>query len=255
MSLLEVRNVSRRFGTLAAVDGVSMGLEAGELRAVIGPNGAGKTTFFNMVSGFFSPSSGTIFFVGHDITRLSVAQRVKMGIARTFQITEVFPELTLRENLQIAAEIAAGLRLRPWIGRSAGERLRARAVELLERGGLNALADRVVGELAHGDQRATEIMMALALEPRLLLLDEPSQGLAPIIVRDVFEIIAATRKEGLSVLLVEQNVRVAVQIADRAYVLDDGRIVYSGSAAELAADEERVRALAGASAGSWEKSR
>ncbi len=487
MSLLQVRNVSRHFGSLVAVREVSMTVEPGELRAVIGPNGAGKTTFFNLISGFFPPSAGSIHFDGKDITAWTAQKRVQHGMARTFQITEIFPELSVRENLRVPVEVASGLRLRPWLGKQDDARIRERVDQLLRMGGLTDKADRLVGELSHGDQRATEIMMSIGLKPRLLLLDEPtagmgdqetyditrlirrlhrdeklthradrarhardlpsgrphhgagrrrdagrgnggrdrqgrarasglpgedrmnaleasglhtfygkshilhgvglqvregeivtllgrngagksttmrslmgltppregtirvfgqettgwlpyrvaalgvgfvpegrrvfanltvdenlrvpleregpwnikrvyelfprleerkgnkgrqlsggeqemlaiaralllnpkllmldepSQGLAPLIVKQVFEVIAQMRKEGMSILLVEQNVRAAVEIADRAYVLDDGRVAYEGAAAEFAKDEERVRALAGASAESWEQ--
>jgi branched-chain amino acid transport system ATP-binding protein len=249
MSLLEVRNVSRRFGTLVAVDGVSIALEAGELRAVIGPNGAGKTTFFNMVSGFVPPSSGTIFFDGHDITTLSVAQRVKMGIARTFQITEIFPELTVRENLQIPVEIAAGLRLRPWLGRSAGERLRARTAELMELGGLTALADRVVGELAHGDQRTAEIMMALALEPRLLLLDEPTAGMGDQETFHITQLVHRLHRDNkLTIILIEHDMRVVFHLADRITVLAEGRVLAEGTSHDIATNEEVQAAYLGKAA-------
>ena len=155
MSLLTIENVTRSFGSLIAVDNVSMTVEPGELRAVIGPNGAGKTTFFNLISGFLRPSSGRIVFDGDDITTLLPARRVWRGIARTFQITEVFPELTVRENLRIAVEVAAGYRLRPWISRAATGAIDARLDELVAMGGLGTAQQRLVGELSHGDQRAT----------------------------------------------------------------------------------------------------
>src|SRR6185312_11888345 len=136
MSFVRVENVSRRFGNLVAVNGVSMSVEAGELRAVIGPNGAGKTTFFNMISGFLMPSAGRIVFDGDDITALPPAQRVWRGIARTFQITEVFPELTVRENLRIAVESASGFRLRFWQSAKESDEVGARVAELLQMGGL-----------------------------------------------------------------------------------------------------------------------
>src|SRR6202163_2452073 len=134
-----------------------MTVEPGELRAVIGPNGAGKTTFFNLISGFLSQTSGKIIFDGEDISGLLPARRVWRGIARTFQITEVFPELTIRENLKIAVEVASGFRLRLWQSRHADMEVMARVADLLEMSGLSQSADRLVGELAHGDQRATEI--------------------------------------------------------------------------------------------------
>src|SRR5262249_46091053 len=155
--------------SLVAVNDVSLEIEPGELRAVIGPNGAGKTTFFNLVSGFFPPTVGSILLDGHDITALSAHRRVRMGMARTFQITEIFPELTIRENLRIAVEAAAGHRLSPWLSASASAEIEARVFEFMDMAGLAEKADRLVGELSHGDQRANEIMMALALRPRLLL--------------------------------------------------------------------------------------
>ena len=156
MSLLRVDNVSRHFGRLIAVDRVSLVVEPGELRAVIGPNGAGKTTFFNMISGFFAPTAGRIFFGDRDVTGLPPHRRVALGMARTFQITEIFPELTVRENLRVPVEVAQGLRLRPWVSRKDAAATRARIDELLALAGLSARADRLVGELPHGDQRATE---------------------------------------------------------------------------------------------------
>jgi branched-chain amino acid transport system ATP-binding protein len=154
MSLLSVERVSRRFGSLVAVNDVTIAVEPGELRAVIGPNGAGKTTFFNLISGFLHPSSGRIVFDGDDITALLPARRVWRGIARTFQITEVFPELSVRENLRIAVEVASGYRLRPWLSRARNAEVASRVDELIGMGGLGQVADRLVGELSQGDQRA-----------------------------------------------------------------------------------------------------
>ena len=136
MSLLQVLNLSRRFGSLVAVDGVSLTVEPGELRAVIGPNGAGKTTFFNLISGFFLPSQGQILLDGRDITAEPAHRRVGMGMARTFQITEIFPELTVAENLRIPVEVASGFRLRPRLSRAADQELSARVFELMAMGGL-----------------------------------------------------------------------------------------------------------------------
>ena len=161
MSLLEVHGVTQRFGELTAVNQVSLNVEEGELHAIIGPNGAGKTTFFNMISGFHKPTGGRIVFDGGDVTDLPPHQRVGLGMARTFQITEVFPELSVRDNLRIAVEVTEGLRMKLYSTRRQAARTAARVDELLETGGLTANADRHVGELSHGDQRSTEIMMAL----------------------------------------------------------------------------------------------
>lgn len=242
MSLLEVRHASRHFGSLVAVNDVSLRVEPGELRAVIGPNGAGKTTFFNLISGFFPPTSGSIHFDGRDITRWPVHERVKHGIARTFQITEIFPELTVRENLRVPVEVAAGLRLRPWLGRDADTKVRMRVNELLEMGGLAAKADRLLGELPHGDQRAIEIMMSIALEPRLLLLDEPTAGMGDQETYDITRLIRRLhRDEKLSIVLIEHDMRVIFNLADRIMVLAEGQMLAEGTPDEIARDE-RVQA-------------
>ncbi|MGH7031636.1 MAG: ABC transporter ATP-binding protein [Stellaceae bacterium] len=249
MSLLRVENVSRHFGSLVAVDRVSLAVEAGELRAVIGPNGAGKTTFFNLISGFLAPSSGRIRFAGEDITTLLPAQRVWRGIARTFQVTEVFPELTVRENLRIAVEAAAGYRLRPWISRRAKAAVGARVTDLADRGGLTDREGRLVGELSHGDQRATEIMMALALNPRLLLLDEPTAGMGD---QETYNITRLIRKlhqdEHLSIVLIEHDMRVIFHLADRIMVLAEGRVLADGTPQQIAADEAVQAAYLGQAA-------
>ncbi len=242
MSLLDVRDVSRHFGSLVAVDHVSFKVEPGELRAVIGPNGAGKTTFFNLISGLFPPSSGSILLDGQDITTVPAHRRVGLGISRTFQITEIFPELTVRDNLLIPVESAAGLRLRPWISRADRVKVADRVQELLESGGLADKAERLAGELSHGDQRATEIMMSLALQPRLLLLDEPTAGMGDQETRDVVRVIRNLHKtEGLSIVLIEHDMRVIFHLADRIMVLAEGAVLADGTPAEIAADE-RVQA-------------
>jgi branched-chain amino acid transport system ATP-binding protein len=240
--LLEVRNASRNFGSLVAVNNVSLSVEPGELRAVIGPNGAGKTTFFNLISGFFPPSSGTIHFDGHDITTWAADKRVRSGIARTFQITEIFPELTVRENLRVPVEVALGLRNRPWLSRDADAQIRKRIDELVEMGGLTAKSDRLASELPHGDQRATEIMMSIALRPRLLLLDEPTAGMGDQETYDITRLIRRLhRNEKLSIVLIEHDMRVIFHLADRIMVLAEGEVLAEGTPEEIGKDE-RVQA-------------
>ncbi|MGH6727030.1 MAG: ABC transporter ATP-binding protein [Pseudolabrys sp.] len=238
MSLLRVENVTKNFGSLVAVDNVSMVVEPGELRAIIGPNGAGKTTFFNTISGFLLPSSGRIEFNGEDITPLLPARRVWRGMARTFQITEVFPELSVGENLRVAVEVAAGYRTSPWLSKAADHEIRARVTELMDMGGLSAKADRLVGELAHGDQRATEIMMALALKPRLLLLDEPTAGMGDQETYDITQLIRKLhREQKLTIVLIEHDMRVVFHLADRIMVLAEGKMLAQGTPKEIAANE------------------
>ena len=249
MSLLRVENASKHFGSLIAVNDVPMTVEPGELRAIIGPNGAGKTTFFNLISGFLRPTSGRIIFDEEDITGLLPARRVWRGIARTFQITEVFPELTVHENLRIPVEVASGFRLRLWLSHASDRMISRRVSELLEVGGLSDKANRLVGELAHGDQRATEIMMALALTPRLLLLDEPTAGMGDQETYAITQLIRRLHKESkLTIVLIEHDMRVVFHLADRITVLDRGKFLAEGTPNEIAANEAVQTAYLGQAA-------
>jgi branched-chain amino acid transport system ATP-binding protein len=246
MSLLAVDNVTQRFGRLVAVNGVSMLVEPGELRAVIGPNGAGKTTFFNLISGLFPPTSGRIYFDGQDITAMPPDRRVALGIARTFQITEIFPELSVGENVRIAVEVTGGHRLRPWLSRTSEAEVRARVRELLDLAGLGGKSNRLVGELSHGDQRATEIMMALALEPRLLLLDEPTAGMSDQETYAIAQLVRRLHRErGLTIVLIEHDMRVIFHLADRITVLSEGATLTEGSPDEIGRDERVQTAYLG----------
>jgi branched-chain amino acid transport system ATP-binding protein len=249
MNLMGVENLSKNFGNLIAVERVSMSIAPGELLAVIGPNGSGKTTFFNLISGFLQPSSGRIIFDGEDITRLLPARRVWRGIVRTFQMTEIFPELTVRDNLRIAVEIASGLRLKPWLSSWHDNKISSRISSLLALGGLAAEADRLAGELAHGDQRATEIMMALALNPRLLLLDEPTAGMGDRETSDITRLIRDLhRDKTLSIILIEHDMRVVFGLADRIIVLAEGAVLAEGMPGEIEANEQVQSAYLGKSA-------
>jgi branched-chain amino acid transport system ATP-binding protein len=249
MSLLQVKGVSKHFGSLIALNNISMTVEPGELRAIIGPNGAGKTTFFNLITGFFRPTAGRIVFDGQDVTDLLPARRVWRGMARTFQVTEVFPELTVHENLRIAVEAASGLRLRAWLSQMDDEKIRARVRELIDMGGLAAKADRQVGELSHGDQRASEIMMALALKPRLLLLDEPTAGMGDQETYEVTQLIRRLHKDSkLTIVLIEHDMRVVFHLADRIMVLDQGKFLAEGTPADIAANEAVQTAYLGQAA-------
>jgi branched-chain amino acid transport system ATP-binding protein len=238
MNVLEISGVSKRFGNLVAVRDVSLKVAKGELCAIIGPNGAGKTTFFNLISGFFPPTSGSIVFDGQDITRLSTHERVARGMARTFQITEIFPELTVFENVRIATEVAGGYRLRPWISHSATALIEEDVASTLKLVSLDGKAHRLVGELAHGDQRAAEIAMALALKPHLLLLDEPTAGMGDQETFNITQLIRRLHRDSnYTIVLIEHDMRVVFHLADRVCVLDQGRMLAQGTPKEIAANE------------------
>jgi branched-chain amino acid transport system ATP-binding protein len=233
--MLDVKNVTKQFGNLVAVGNVSMQVAAGELRAIIGPNGAGKTTFFNMISGFFAPTAGEIVFDGQVVTKLSVTGRVARGMARTFQITEIFPELTVRQNIRIGVESAHGLRLRFWLGKHRTAEVDAGIEEALEQTGLAGKADRLVGELSHGDQRAAEIATALTLKPRLLLLDELTAGMGEHETYAVANLIRRLHKNSAyTIVLIEHDMRVVFNLADRITVLAEGKLLAEGTPSEIA---------------------
>ena len=241
-SLLRLANVSRHFGKLQAVQDVSFSMDEGELRAVIGPNGAGKTTFFNLITGFVPPTSGDIWFDDENIRDRTVVHRVRKGIVRTFQITEVFPDLSIYENVRVGAETAAGLNGRPWLPRAMRADIARQVDELLDVVGLETKADKVVGELAHGDQRVVEIALALAMNPRLLLLDEPTAGMGDTETDHMVDLVRrlhAQRK--LSILFIEHDMSIVFGIAQRITVLDQGRVLAEGSADEIS-HNDAVRA-------------
>jgi branched-chain amino acid transport system ATP-binding protein len=244
--LLRVERVGRTFGRLVAVNDVSLDVPAGEFCAVIGPNGAGKTTFFNLVSGLVPPSTGRIVFDGRDITALPPHARVALGIARTFQITEVFPELSLRENVRVAVETAQGLRRRARLSKDEAAAIDRRIDALLEMGRIAGRGERLAGEVSHGDQRAVEILMSLALRPRLLLLDEPTAGMGDQETYDITQLIRRVHhEEGLTTVLIEHDMRVVFHLADRIVVLAEGAVLAAGTSEQIAADEAVQQAYLG----------
>jgi branched-chain amino acid transport system ATP-binding protein len=237
MNVLEAQGLQTFYGKSHILHGVGLSVDEGEIVTLLGRNGAGKSTTLRSLVGLTHAREGRITTFGQDTTAWAPHRIAALGVGFVPEGRRIFANLTVDENLRVPLE-----RSGPWTI--------ARVYELFPR--LLERRSNKGRQLSGGEQEMLAIARALLLNPRLLMLDEPSQGLAPLIVKQVFEVIVAARREGISVLLVEQNVRAAVEIADRAYVLDDGRVAWEGPAAEFARDEERVRALAGASAESWE---
>ena len=237
MSLLRLNNISRLFGRLIALQDIELEMPEGSLYAVIGPNGAGKTTLFNLISGFFPASSGEIWFDGRRINAVKAADRVAIGLVRTFQITEIFADLSVFENVRIGVEAEARCSSRPWPSRALTRQINDRVDELLETTGLTAQADRTVSELAHGDQRVVEVTMALSRRPRLLLLDEPTAGMGQAETEHMVRLIRSLHAQrNLSILFIEHDMDLVFGIADRITVLNYGKVLATGTPREVAAD-------------------
>jgi branched-chain amino acid transport system ATP-binding protein len=238
VALLELDELTRRFGGLTAVDHVSMRVAKGEVRAVIGPNGAGKSTLFNLITGILAPSHGTVSFAGESVTGLSAPRICQRGIARTFQLTALFPEMSARENVRLAAQAREPRRWQFYGGRAVFETSSDRADAALERLGLSAIAHRPAGLLSHGDQRLLEVAMALAQEPQLLLLDEPTQGLSVEETAQAVETLSGLFADGrMTVLLVEHDMEVVFRLAHRITVLHRGAVIADGLPEAIKQDE------------------
>lgn len=239
MPLLECRGLVRRFGALVAVDGIDLAVEPGEIRAVIGPNGAGKSTVFNLITSVLKPSAGQVIFAGEDVTGMPVHQVAQKGIARTFQLCHIFPALTVRENVRIAAQARDGRRWQFLGGGGVLNRSASAADDAIGRMRLTRLADATAAMLSHGDQRLLEIAMAIAQKPRLLMLDEPTQGLSIEETGRAVQILKDMLAAGdLSVLLVEHDMEVVFKLADNITVLHRGRVIADGVPAVVRASAE-----------------
>ena len=243
--MLEVRQLVKRFGALAATDGASFTVLPGELHALIGPNGAGKTTLIHQISGALRPDAGQVLFEGRDVTPLGIARRVQAGLVRSFQISSLFGPCSVRDNLRLAVLARREAPPSWWRPARADVAARAEADALLARVGLASLADRVAGELAHGEQRQLEVGLALAARPRLLLLDEPLAGMGPDESERMVELLQSLRAEGLTLLLVEHDMDAVFRLADRVTTLVAGRVIASGEPAAIRAHAEVRRAYLG----------
>jgi branched-chain amino acid transport system ATP-binding protein len=244
MALLEIRNLAKRFGGVVATDDVSLDVGRGEIHALIGPNGAGKTTLVHQLSGALRPDRGRVLFDGADVTSMPFHERVRIGLARSYQITSIFRKFTVLENMVLPVQARSGSSLSFWRPRAAESALFAEAGAALERVGLAARAAVAAGALAHGEQRQLEVGLALATNARLLLLDEPMAGMGPEESERMVALIGRL-KGSLSVLLVEHDMDAVFRLADRISVLVNGRVIASGAPAEIRANEEVKRAYLG----------
>lgn len=243
-ALLEISGLAKRFGGLQAVDGVDLLVQAGERRAVIGPNGAGKTTLFNLITGYIRPDSGTVRFDGEDITGKPTYRVATAGIGRAFQITSIFPGLTVFDNVQLGRLAQRRETARPWGG--VKQRHTDEVMDILGSVGLAPLSGSKAGNLSHGDQRALELAISLALEPRLLLLDEPTAGMAPGETERTMELVRRLASERqLTLLFCEHDMEVVFGTADRVLVMHEGRPLAEGTPDEIRANADVQRVYLG----------
>ncbi len=233
--LLHVEGLSKRFGGVVAADAVALAVPRGEFHAVIGPNGAGKTTLIGLLAGEISPQGGHIRFDGRDITRIPVHRRSRLGVARSFQITSLFPDFTALDNVALAVQAHSGHSFRLWKNARRDRALREPARTALAGVGLAARASVRVDKLSHGEQRQLEIAMALATQPQLLLLDEPMAGMGP---EESARMVTMLRKlkGGVTILLIEHDMEAVFALADRVTVLVYGRVIANGEPAAIRAD-------------------
>jgi branched-chain amino acid transport system ATP-binding protein len=244
-SLLTVQKLSKNFGALRASDGIDFDVAEGETHAVIGPNGAGKTTFIGQLAGNLRPDSGRIAFAGEDITRLPAARRARKGLARSFQITSVYPEFTALENVALAVQAHSGHSFRFWRDARNDAALLEPARRVLEDVGIEkAKFDTLAANLAHGEQRQLEVAMALATQPRLLLLDEPMAGMGTEESQRMIALLASLKRKQ-TIVLVEHDMDAVFKLADRISVLVYGRVIATDTPEKVRANEEVRKAYLG----------
>ena len=238
MTLLETRDLTVRFGGHVAVDAATCSFKAGELTAIVGPNGAGKTTYFNLISGQIPATAGEVLLAGKPLAGLSVSARARAGIGRAFQLTNLFPNLSVRENLRLVMQQKAGIGFAMFSTASAHRAVLERANEVLETVRLAQKAEFLVKELSHGDQRKLEVAMLIALDPKVYMFDEPTAGMsadeAPVVLDLIRDLKARPDR---AILLVEHKMDVIARLADRIIVLHNGALVADGPPAEVIASD------------------
>jgi len=233
--LLEIEDLTKRFGGVVAADGISLALPAGELHAIIGPNGAGKSTLIGQLSGEVAPDSGRIYFDGQEITQLPVYRRSQLGLARSFQVTTLFPDFTALDNVALSVQAHSGHSFRFWKNARTETELRGPAHAALARAGLAERAATLVADLSHGERRQLEIAMALAGRPRMLLLDEPMAGMGSEESARLVSLLRALKGD-LTIMLIEHDIDAVFALADRISVLVYGRIIANGDPAAIRSD-------------------
>ena len=250
MAMLELRELTKNFGHLVAVNGVDLSVEEGEIRGLIGPNGSGKTTMFNLISGFLTPTRGRIFFRGEDITNLPPHLVAKRGLVRTFQLTALFREMTALQNVIMACHLHTGLGLFQQYFRNAGTRLREKeiakkALALLDSMGIADKRDEITGDMPHGHQCALGIANALATEPKMILLDEPVGGMNPTETKEIMDRIKKVRDRGVTVLLVEHDMKAVMTTCEKVTCINFGNKIAEGTPQEICSHQDVIDAYLG----------
>jgi branched-chain amino acid transport system ATP-binding protein len=242
--ILATSQLRKHFGGISAIDGVSLAIEHGELCALIGPNGAGKTTFLGLLTGMIRPDDGRIYFREREISHFPTHRRAQLGLARSFQITSIFLDMSALDNVALAIQVHQGHSFRFWRNARSDATLREPAEAVLDRVGLAARADVTAAELSHGEHRQLEIAMALASSPKMLLLDEPMAGMGPDESQSVLDLLRGL-KGRLTIFLIEHDMDAVFALADRIFVMVRGRLIASGPPSEIRANEEVCRAYLG----------
>ncbi|SMC21334.1 amino acid/amide ABC transporter ATP-binding protein 1, HAAT family [Desulfacinum hydrothermale DSM 13146] len=246
--ILEINRLGHQFGDFVVMRDISLAVQAGTMTALIGPNGAGKTTFYNLVSGRYQPTQGSIFFDGLDITRMPAHRRVALGLLRSFQITNIFPHLTVLENVLVPLALEHHKGFRFWKSMSRERDLKRQAEEILERVGLASEAHRRAHELAYGDQRLVEIAIVLARNPKLVLLDEPTAGMNPEETERMVHLIQElAQQSGTTFFLTEHDMNVVFSVASYLYVLHQGSLLAQGTPNEIRGNRQVKEAYLGGS--------